>query len=313
MASLLSYKVVITLAMVFVSSSSAQLDHNFYLTTCPNIFGIVENAVKKEIDNEKRMGASLLRLHFHDCFVNGCDASILLDGNEKDARPNKNSARGFEAVDRIKTAVEIECHGVVSCADILAIAAMKSVAILGGYGWNTKLGRRDSKTASKAAAESGAIPSPTSNLSQLIDLFSKNNLTKQDLVVLSGGHTIGNTRCTVFRNRIYNESDINKSFAENAKQGCPVSSGDDNLEPLDLSTPEHFDTNYFQLLMEKQTLLHSDQQLFSGGSTDSIVKKYSNDPETFYKDFGNSMIKMGDIKPLTGTKGQIRKTCRRAN
>ncbi|GFP86206.1 peroxidase 52 [Phtheirospermum japonicum] len=122
--------------------------------------------------------------------------------------------------------------------------------------WNTKLGRRDSKTASKAAAESGAIPSPTSNLSQLIDLFSKNNLTKQDLVVLSGGHTIGKTRCTVFRSRIYNESDINKSFAENAKQGCPVSSGDDNLEPLDLSTPENFDTNYFQHLMEKQTLLH---------------------------------------------------------
>ncbi|KAH9305833.1 hypothetical protein KI387_010237, partial [Taxus chinensis] len=78
------------------------------------------------------MGASLLRLHFHDCFVNGCDGSILLDGSasltgEKTAQPNANSARGFDVIDTIKTQVEATCSGVVSCADILAIAARDSV------------------------------------------------------------------------------------------------------------------------------------------------------------------------------------------
>ncbi|KAK8938278.1 Peroxidase 59 [Platanthera guangdongensis] len=55
----------------------------------------------------------------------GCDGSILLDGSdgEKFALPNLNSARGFDVVDTIKAALESECNGTVSCADILAIAA----------------------------------------------------------------------------------------------------------------------------------------------------------------------------------------------
>jgi Peroxidase len=61
--------------------------------------------------------------------LQGCDGSILLDGSdgEKFAFPNRNSVRGFEVVDAIKTALENECNGTVSCADILAIAAKYAV------------------------------------------------------------------------------------------------------------------------------------------------------------------------------------------
>jgi len=70
--------------------------------------------------------------------VQGCDGSILLDDTssftgEKNAGPNKNSARGFEVIDKIKSAVEKVCPGVVSCADILAIAARDSVQIVSNY------------------------------------------------------------------------------------------------------------------------------------------------------------------------------------
>ncbi|KAJ8464880.1 hypothetical protein OPV22_027432 [Ensete ventricosum] len=97
------------------------------------------------------MGASMLRLFFHDCFVNGCDASVLLDdtpamSGEKNAPPNRNSLRGYEVIDSIKAQVEASCRAVVSCADILALAARDGVNLLGGPSWAVALGRRDART-----------------------------------------------------------------------------------------------------------------------------------------------------------------------
>lgn len=69
--------------------------------------------------------------------VQGCDGSVLLDAapangveGEKGALQNLNSLAGFEVIDDIKTALENVCPGVVSCADILAIAAEVSVVLV---------------------------------------------------------------------------------------------------------------------------------------------------------------------------------------
>ncbi|XP_021824793.1 peroxidase P7-like [Prunus avium] len=315
-----SFMAILTLALLLqMGTSSAQLSTNFYSSSCPRVFSAVRSTVQSAIRNEARMGASLLRLHFHDCFVNGCDGSLLLDDTssftgEKNAVPNRNSARGFDVVDNIKSAVENVCPGVVSCADILAIAARDSVAILGGPSWNVKLGRRDARTASQAAANN-SIPPPTRNLNQLISIFNALGLSTRDLVALSGSHTIGQARCIQFRPRIYNETNIDSSFAQTRRSNCPRASGsgDNNLAPLDLQTPTAFDNNYFKNLIQNKGLLHSDQQLFNGGSTDSIVRTYSNSYNTFSSDFVSAIIKMGDIKPLTGSNGEIRKNCRKPN
>ncbi|XP_038697410.1 peroxidase 5-like [Tripterygium wilfordii] len=265
------------------------------------------------------MAASLIRLHFHDCFVQGCDASILLDEtssiqSEKTAGPNDKSVRGYEVIDNAKAEVEKVCPGIVSCADIIAVAVRDASEYVGGPSWTVKLGRRDSTTASRSLAESGQLPSFLDGVDRLISVFQNKGLSARDMVALSGSHTIGQAQCFTFRQRIYdNTSDIDAGFASTRKRGCPSSGSDRNLAPLDLVTPDSFDNNYFKNLQQKKGLLHSDQVLFSGGSTDSIVNDYSRNPSTFKNDFASAMIKMGDIDVLTGSAGQIRRICSAVN
>ncbi|GMI93066.1 peroxidase 52 [Hibiscus trionum] len=231
---------------------------------------------------------------------------------EKTAGPNINSVRGFNVIDTIKSQLESLCPGVVSCADIVAVAARDSVVALGGPSWNVLLGRRDSASASLNAANSN-LPAPTLSLSGLISAFSNKGFTAKEMVALSGSHTIGQARCTTFRTRIYNETNINSTFATSLRGNCPSTGGDNNLSPLDTTSPTSFDNAYFKNLQSQKGLLHSDQQLFSGGSTDSQVNTYSSNLGTFTTDFANAMVKMGNLSPLTGTSGQIRKNCRKAN
>ena len=133
---------------------------------------------------------------------------------------------------------------------------------------------------------------------------------------MAGGHTIGQARCTVFRDRMYKDKNIDSSFAKTRQNKCPKTTGlpgDNRISPLDLKTPTGFDNYYYKDLISQKGLLRSDQQLFNGGSTDSLVKKYSEDTETFYSDFVEAIIKMGDLQPLTGSSGEIRKNCRMVN
>ncbi|KAF6139949.1 hypothetical protein GIB67_017844 [Kingdonia uniflora] len=261
----------------------AHLSSTFYAKTCPTGLSTIKSAVNAAISREKRMAASLIRLHFHDCFVQGCDASLLLDDTssftgEKTALQNFGSVRGFSVIDDVKSKVEKICPGVISCADILAVAARDASVAVSGPTWTVKLGRRDSTSASS--------------------------------------HTLGQARCVTFRDRLYNNNtNINASFRTTRRRRCPDigAGGDDNLAPLDLVTPNSFDNNYYKNLLQKKGLVSSDQVLFSGGSTDSLVTEYSKNRNLFYSNFAAAMIKMGDIEPLTGSSGQIRKFCNVAN
>ncbi|XWS56182.1 hypothetical protein CRYUN_Cryun09bG0064400 [Craigia yunnanensis] len=318
------------LSTIFLTSliyqSKAQLNSTFYDTTCPNASSIVRSVIQQAVQSDIRIGASLIRLHFHDCFVNGCDASILLDNSaniqsEKDAAPNTNSTRGFNVVDNIKTALENSCPGIVSCADILALAAEASVSLQGGPSWSVLLGRRDSLTANQAGANS-SLPSPFEGLSNITSKFSAVGLNTNDLVALSGAHTFGRAQCRLFSNRLYNFSGtgnpdptLNSSYLTTLRQICPQSGSGFNVANLDLTTPNTFDSNYFTNLQNSKGLLQSDQELFSttGAPTISIVNTFSNNQIAFFQSFAQSMINMGNISPLTGSNGEIRSDCRKVN
>ncbi|KAJ4952262.1 hypothetical protein NE237_029094 [Protea cynaroides] len=297
----------------------------FYDHSCPKAQEIIKSVVAQAVAKETRMAASLLRLHFHDCFVKGCDGSILLDSSgtiisEKRSNPNRNSARGFEVIDEIKSALEKECPETVSCADILAIAARDSTVLTGGPSWEVPLGRRDSESASLSGSNNN-IPAPNNTFQTILTKFMLQGLDIVDLVALSGSHTIGDSRCTSFRQRLYNQSgngqpdySLDQSYAAQLRTNCPKSGGDQNLFFLDNVSPTKFDNYYFKNLLIFKGLLNSDEVLFTKNEESmELVKAYAENNDLFFNQFAISMIKMGNISPLTGLKGVIRKNCRRVN
>ncbi|CAI0549208.1 unnamed protein product [Linum tenue] len=209
------------------------------------------------------------------------------------------------------------CPGVVSCADIVAVAARDASAAVEGPSWGVELGRRDSGAAFPSLAGSD-IPNPKDDLKTLISRFRKKGLNSREMVALSGAHTLGTAQCFTFRERVYGNETVAKdvidpNFARKKRRMCPASGGDRLVQPLDPMTPTSFDNNYFKALMLRKGLLASDQVLFSGGSTDGIVREYSRNGGKFKGDFAAAMVKMGRIGVLTGSKGQIRRTCSKAN
>ncbi|PAN30538.1 hypothetical protein PAHAL_5G291400 [Panicum hallii] len=324
---------LVPLAVTFLFSLSSaaspvqwgKLDPHFYDHSCPQAQLIVASIVGKAHYQDPRMAASLLRLHFHDCFVKGCDASLLLDSSgsivsEKRSNPNRDSARGFEVIDEIKAALEAACPGTVSCADILALAARDSTVMTGGPGWMVPLGRRDARGASVQGSNND-IPAPNNTLPTIITKFKLQGLDIVDLVALLGSHTIGDSRCTSFRQRLYNQTGnglpdltLDVSYAAALRPRCPRSGGDQNLFFLDPVTPFKFDNQYYKNILAYRGLLASDEVLLTGSpATGDLVKLYAANQDIFFQHFAQSMVKMGNISPLTGADGEIRKHCRRVN
>ncbi|XP_009798476.1 peroxidase 17 [Nicotiana tabacum] len=309
------------ISLAFAAMAAPTLRPGFYTETCPQAEFIVKDVMKKAMKREPRSLASVMRLQFHDCFVNGCDASLLLDDTpnmlgEKMALSNINSLRSYEVVDEVKEALERACPGVVSCADLLIMAARDAVVLTGGPNWEVKLGRLDSLTASQEDSNQ-IMPSPRSNATYLIDLFNRYNLSIKDLVALSGSHSIGKGRCFSIVFRLYNQSGsgrpdptIEPRFREKLDKLCPLG-GDGNVTGNLDATPEVFDNQYFKDLVNGRGFLNSDQTLFTNPFTREYVREFSVSQEKFFKAFVEGMIKMGDLQ--SGRPGEIRRDCRVVN
>ncbi|KAL1289613.1 hypothetical protein HN51_058022 [Arachis hypogaea] len=292
----------------------------FYSRTCPRAESIVRSTVRSHVNSDPTLAAKILRMHFHDCFVQGCDGSILVSGpaTEKTAFANLG-LRGYEIIDDAKTQLEAACPGVVSCADILALAARDSVVLSGGLSWQVPTGRRDGRVSQ--ASDVSNLPAPSDSVDVQKQKFAAKGLNTQDLVTLVGGHTIGTTQCQFFSNRLFNfngtaaaDPAIDPSFVSNLQALCPQNTGAAaNRVALDTGSQFKFDSSYFSNLRNRRGILQSDQALWSDPSTKSFVQRYLGLRGflglTFNVEFGKSMVKMSNIGVKTGTDGEIRKIC----
>ncbi|KAL6644473.1 hypothetical protein ACP70R_016081 [Stipagrostis hirtigluma subsp. patula] len=307
-------------AATMPAPGEAALSPDYYKHSCPNLESIVREEVTKKKNETVVTIPATLRLFFHDCMVGGCNAAVLIASRnndaEKDASDNMSLAGdGFDTVNRAKIAVERQCPGVVSCADILALTARDVVYLANGPYWRVELGRRDSLV-SKASDVKGKLPDPDMHVKELAALFQKNKLSMVDLVALSGAHTVGFAHCSRFANRLYSYSSrtqtdpsFHKVYAEQLKQACPPDVGPTMAVNMDPVSPVTFDNLYYTNLVKGLGLFTSDQVLYTDEVTQPIVEKYAANQTAFFVDFVSAMIKVGRLGVMTGNDGEIRRVC----
>ncbi|KAG6556045.1 hypothetical protein Mapa_001986 [Marchantia paleacea] len=276
--------------------------------------------VRRFVKDNKNMAGGFLRLHFHDCFVGyGCDAPVLLNSaatrTEKDAVPNAGSLRGFDEIEQIKAALEVECPGIVSCADVLALAHRDATVKVGGQTCSVALGRKDGKAFCESEADN--LPFPFLSLDQLVSNFAAVGLNREEMVDLSGGHNIGRSSCGAVLPRLYNlngfsgltDPSIDTTLAKQLKKKLPR---ERNWEHTSHGFhKKHFRSSVLQGSPEQQMSVSIRCKCFDGAIGKELVTRYSKAGSSFSSDFPTAMTKMSNIR--WAADGEVRRVCSSVN
>ncbi|XP_037475011.1 peroxidase 12-like [Triticum dicoccoides] len=289
--------------VVFLAES---LTPDYYADSCPDVRGLVRSAVGEALQKDIALAAGLIRLFYHDCFPQGCDASILLAGAESELQmwPNRFLQRAaVQLIDDIRIKVHHACGPVVSCADIMALATHDAVLKSGGQSYLVPLGRLDSLEPAPLSTVS-ELPLPTFNISQLIEAFESRSLDVTDLVALSGAHTIGGAHCTSYADRFAGEANSNE-FVRMLLHNCTTGDIRDKQD-LDVTTPNKFDDKYFGNLEAGKGVLNSDMQLLHDPRAMELVKGIAENQWWFWNEFDTSIKKLGQLQGPQGNAGEVR-------
>lgn len=280
------------------TSPAGRLTADYHAESCPDLQQIVRAAVEEAFRQDVTIAAGLLRIFFSDCFIDGCDGSLLLNGtyqvgqrvffSEQIMTPNARlQPKALQLIEDIRVAVHNACGPTVSCADITVLATREAVVVSGGHSYDLLLGRRDSLLPGRWQ-DVYNLPRPTLNVSQLIEVFGRLELTELDLVALSGAHTIGKAHCSTFSDRFAQRED--GEFVQRLAANC--SSNRDRLQDLDVETPRVFDNAYYRNLVAGKGVLNSDQTLMHDPRTKELVEGFAADEWWFSNQFGTSMKKV---------------------
>uniref|UniRef100_A0ACD5TY69 Uncharacterized protein n=1 Tax=Avena sativa TaxID=4498 RepID=A0ACD5TY69_AVESA len=327
--------VVLVLLLVLSESPAtvakgSGLTVGFYKKLCPKAEKVVRRTVTKAFEKEPGTPADIIRLFFHDCFVRGCDASVLLEstpGNkaERDSKPNNPSLDGFEVISDAKEALEKLCPQTVSCADILSLAARDGAFLASGLDYAVPTGRRDGLV-SKEDDVLPSVPHPDFNHEQLLENFTAKGFTAEEMVTLSGAHSIGTSHCSSFTDRLYNYSHdgvlgtdpaMPAAYAAQLMEKCPpetAAQNDTTMVQLDDVTPFVMDSQYYKNLLAGTVAFGSDMALMDSPDMAALVEVYAREPSEYWAErFMAAMVKVSMMEVLTGGQGEIRLNCSKVN
>nr|TKS01416.1 peroxidase 60 [Populus alba] len=256
----------LTLALGFISVNFAgfsfgALQVGFYRGKCgfADVEAIAAGVITAQFFRDPSTVAALLRLQFHDCFVNS-----------------------------------------------------------GGGRYDVQTGRRDGLV---SASKNVSLPGPAISVPEAIAAFSDKGLTVTEMVLLLGAHSVGIAHCSFIKDRLFNFENTGRPdpsmdpFLENIlRSRCPPFATVDNTVNLDQNSfsPFTISNTYYQTVMLHRGILQIDQDLGTDPLTMPVVKNLANAFD-FPARFGAAMVKLGAIGVLTGTQGEIRRSCRATN
>ncbi|GJU83041.1 peroxidase 24-like protein [Tanacetum coccineum] len=143
--------------------------------------------------------------------------------------------------------------------------------------WPVFTGRKDGRV-SLASEVGGNLPSANANFTTLLSQFGSKGLNLNDLVTLSGAHTIGISHCTLVARRLYNftgkgdaDPSLDATYALTLRNLCP--------NPINPATPLE------------------------------MISRVLENPKVFFDQFAQSMVHMGAIEVLTNGQGEVRINC----
>lgn len=294
---------------------------NYYKDTCPQAEDIIREQVKLLYKRHKNTAFSWLRNIFHDCAAGSCDASLLLDSTRRMMSEKEMDRsfglRNFRYLETIKEAVERECPGVVSCADILVLSARDGIVAVGGPHIPLKTGRRDGRK-SRAEMLEQYLPDHNESMSMVLHKFKAIGIDTKGVVALLGSHSVGRTHCVKLVHRLYPDIDpvLNPDHVPHMLKKCPDPIPDPKAVQYvrnDRGTPMVLDNNYYRNILDNKGLLIVDHQLATDKRTRPYVVKMAKSQDYFFKEFSRAITILSENNPLTGTKGEIRKQCNLVN
>lgn len=338
------------LAAVMVVQGAAQVEQLVasLLPTKTNLYtdkmklcvrGVVESSKNKP----NRPG--LVRLLFHDAFVGGLDASVLLLSTPFDNKtfasqnglaksteqgsPRNGDLRGLDVFQEIRDTCSTEFGKIISCADAIAFAAREaSYSLSNGiidYLING-IGRLDG-VVSRADEPGKNLPGADFNFDQLLASFTakksfegKTIFGVKDLVSLSAAHSVGISHAGSYKDRVQNSTldrgEINEDYQQ-ALNKSATSPGFVANNVLNMKNPEDsvLNSSYYKANTDNKVVLQSDWVLRTKAETQ--LETYRDLPATWKKDFQDAMTKLSnELKTTTANsennKG-IRKICTSTN
>ncbi|KAK6284545.1 hypothetical protein POUND7_003497 [Theobroma cacao] len=280
------------------------LEYDFYRETCPEADKIIRAKVHQLFKIKASLAPALLRLAFHDCFIESGGPFYPLNTGRRDSTASFSDSATNELpsphADLSETLASFSSRG---------FDERETVTLLGAH----SIGVIHCKFFQNRLYNFGGTDEPDPTLDSEILEQMRSKCPKN--------HSSSSPAAPPFSDGSPMKAPRSPSLYNSLSSAVPPSTSFDKLlssSPKDQGTVmtyggtgADFGTVYYRSLLQGKGILYADQQLMAGEETGLWVRAYASDASLYQRDFALAMMKLSNLHVLTAPRGQIRLNCSR--